>query len=140
MADTTPVVVRKTTKLITPDTYAGRQLAVGSGGGVRGISTTYYLLDDGRLFGRRSRDTSFTFIAKQTAPITKRVFTSVEESCKIKTTKFDHPGNIYKFVRWRKGKQAHIVTWGEPGKTVPPNYPKMYDAFMAMIPISLRLK
>ena len=113
---------------------------VGSGGGVTGFSTTYYLLENGKLFGRRTRDTTFTFIGQQTAANTKRVFTSAEVNCKIKTIKFDHPGNIYKFVRWRKGKTSHKITWGEAGKTVPPNYPNFYDSFMAMIPVASRLK
>lgn len=135
-----PVVVRKTARPVTPATYAGRQVMVGSGGGVTGYSTTYYLLENGQLFGKRGRDSTFTALGKQTAANTKRVFTAVENTCKIKTTKFDNPGNTYKFVRWRKGKQAHIVTWGEPGTTVPPSYPKFYTSFMAMIPASSRLK
>ncbi|GAB2585562.1 FAD-binding oxidoreductase [Spirosoma areae] len=132
-------VVKKTAAAITPNNYTGRQIAVGSGGGVTGFSTAYYLFENGKLFAKRSRDTTFTFIGQQTAKNTKGVFATVEDKCKIKTTKFDNPGNLYKFVRWRKGKVAHIVTWGEAGKTVPANYPKFYNSFMAMIPASLRL-
>ncbi|GAB3952268.1 hypothetical protein GCM10028805_33950 [Spirosoma harenae] len=132
--------LRKKNLVVTPALYAGRQIMIGSGGGFTGASTTYYLLENGKLFGRRSRDTTFTFIGQQTAANTKRVFSSVETSCKIKTTKFDEPGNTYKFVQWRKGKLAYKVTWGAAGKTVPANYPKVYNAFMAMIPASLRLK
>ncbi|WP_232540899.1 FAD-binding oxidoreductase [Spirosoma endbachense] len=135
-----PVVLKKTVRAVTPITYTGRQIAVGSGGGFTGFSTTYYLLDNGQLFGRRSRDTTFTLIAKQTAANTKRVFKTVESNCKIKTTHFDNPGNTYRFVQWQKGKQAYKVTWGIPEKTVPANYQKFYDSFMTMIPASLRLK
>ncbi|GAB3994373.1 hypothetical protein GCM10028807_31990 [Spirosoma daeguense] len=136
--DKMPVVQKAVA--VTPNNYKGRQIAIGSGGGVTGFSTMYYLFEDGKLFGRRSRDTTFTFVAQQTLPNTKKVFATFDEKCKIKKTKFDYPGNTYKFVRWKKGKEAYIVTWGEPGKTVPPNYPKFYDSFMAMIPASLRLK
>jgi hypothetical protein len=133
-------VVSKSVTAGTPATYTGRQIAVGSGGGVTGYSTAYYLLDNGKLFGKRSRDTIFTFIGQQTAANTKRVFSVAEVKCKIKTTKFDNPGNLYKFVRWRKAKQEFIVTWGAVGKTVPANYPKFYDSFMAMIPAVSKLK
>lgn len=133
-------VVKQSASAGTPTTYTGRQIAVGSGGGVTGFSTSYYLLDNGKLFGKRSRDTTFAFIGQQTAANTKRVFSAAEESCKIKTTKFDYPGNTYKFVRWKKGKQAFAVTWGAMGKTVPVNYPKFYDSFMAMIPAASKLK
>lgn len=138
-ADQMPTM-HKAGKTITPDTYKGPQIRIGSGGGVTGASTTYYLLDTGQLFGRRSRDVTFTLIGQQTAANTKRVFTSVEINCKIKTTKFSNPGNVYKFVQWRKGKEKYKVTWGAVGKAVPANYPKVYDSFMAMIPASLQLK
>lgn len=134
-----PVVVRKTAGL-SPDTYKGRQVMVGSGGGFTGASVTYYLLDSGRLYGRRSRDTTYVFIGRQTAANTKRVFSVIEKKCRIKTTRFDDPGNVYKFVGWRKGRQQFKVTWGGAGKNPPAVYPKFYDSFMAMIPASARLK
>ncbi|GAB2528736.1 FAD-binding oxidoreductase [Spirosoma aerophilum] len=133
-------VVRQSATAGTPASYTGRQIAVGGGGGVTGYSIAYYLLENGKLFGKRSRDTTFTFIGQQTAANTKRVFSAAEEKCRIKTTKFDNPGNIFKFVRWRKAKQEYIVTWGAAGKTVPANYPKFYDSFMAMIPAVSKLK
>jgi hypothetical protein len=132
-------VIRKTTTAGLPTTYTGRQILVGSGGGVTGFSTTYYLLENGKLFGRRSRDTTFTFIGQQTATNTKRVFSVAESKCKLKTAKFDHPGNIYTFIEWKKGKQEHKVSWGAPGKVVPANYRQFYNSFMAMIPAPSRL-
>lgn len=135
----TPAKPRKTTGAITPATYTGRQIMVGNGGGVTGLSTTYYLLDNGQLFGRRSRDTAFTPLGRQTAVNTKRTFTVAEDKCRILTTQFDNPGNRYKFVGWRKGKRTHKITWGEPGTTPPASYPKFYDSFMATIPKSTRL-
>ncbi|GAB4035903.1 FAD-binding oxidoreductase [Spirosoma gilvum] len=132
--------VRKTASAVTPANYKGRQIIVGSGGGFTGASSAYYLLENGKLYGRRTRDTTYTFIGQQTTANTKRVFTIAEGNCKIKTTKFDQPGNTYKFVQWRKGKVSHKVTWGAIDKKVPTSYPKFYDSFMAMIPASLRLK
>lgn len=135
-----PVTIEKTAQAVTPATYKGRVLTVASGGGVTGFTTYYYLLDDGQLFGKQSRDNTFSFLAKQTPANTKRIFDVVEGSCKIKKTKFDNPGNMYKLVQWRKGGQAYRVAWGDPDKTVPANYPRFYDSFMSMIPASLRLK
>lgn len=132
-------VVRKTNTAGLPTTYTGRQIRVGSGGGVTGFATTYYLLENGKLFGRRSRDTTFTFIGQQTATNTRRVFSVAESKCKIKTAKFDHPGNVYTFIEWKKGKQEHKVSWGAAGKVVPANYRQFYNSFMAMIPTAVRL-
>lgn len=131
---------QKKVPVSTPATYQGRQILVGSGGGFTGFTTTYYLLENGKLFARRSRDTTFTLIRQQTPATTKRMFSRVENTCKIKKTKFNNPGNKYKVVRWRKGKQEYAVTWGAVGKTVPASYPKFYDSFMTMIPTASRLK
>ncbi|MFD2572846.1 FAD-binding oxidoreductase [Spirosoma soli] len=143
-AESRPITVRKSASGSTPATYKGRQILVGSGGGFTGAYTTYYLLDNGQLFGRRGRDTTFTFIGEQTSVNTKRVFTALEQACKIKTTRFDKPGNLYKFVEWRKGKQSYKVTWSASqaeasGVTVPVNYPAFYNSFMKMIPAAVRL-
>ena len=135
----TSATTRRTAAPITPATYAGRQLMVGNGGGVTGLSTTYYLLDNGQLFGRRSRDTVFTALGRKTVSRTKRTFRMAENDCRILTTQFDNPGNRYKFVGWRKGKRTKKITWGEPGTTPPATYPKFYDSFMATIPRAVRL-
>ncbi len=124
----------------SPKTYVGRIIAVTSGGGFTGRSTSYYLQDDGRLYGKRSSDVTYSLLAKQTADNTKRVFWSLEDRCLIKTTKFDNPGNTYKAVGWRKGKEQYSVTWGSPKDSVPANYEQFYSSFMATIPASMRLK
>ncbi|WP_026260523.1 hypothetical protein [Spirosoma luteum] len=120
----------------TPAHYTGNQLMLGSGGGVTGFATTYYLLANGKLFSRSSRDTVFTFIGRQTRANTKRVFEMAEQDCAIKTTNFNHPGNTYKFAQWKKGEESYRVTWGDISETVPASYPRLYTSFMTMLPIS----
>ncbi|UFH54622.1 FAD-binding oxidoreductase [Spirosoma sp. KNUC1025] len=117
--DAIPKPIPRLVERITPNTYKGRQIAVGSGGGFTGAWSMYYLFDNGRLFGRHSRDTTFTFIGQQSTARTKRLFNSAEITCKIKKTKFDHPGNRYKFVQWRKGKLSYKVSWGHWAKKCP---------------------
>ena len=129
-----PTVYAQKTKEITPLTYKGRQIAVGSGGGFTGRSTTYYLFENGNLFVKRSTDTSFSLIGVQTKTNTNRVFSTLENTCNIKTTRFDQPGNTYRFVRWKKGTQEYRVVWGDSQLKPPANYPKFYDSFMAMLP------
>ena len=127
--------VRKTQSEV-PDLYKGRVLTVGSGGGVVGVETTYSLLDDGRLFGKTSRAATYTFLGNRTPKNTRRVFWSVENRCRIKKTAFTKPGNLYRFVQWRKGTEKHKVVWAPGDKTVPANYEKMYTGFMGMLPKS----
>lgn len=119
-----------------PDTYKGRVILVGSGGGVVGKETTYALLDDGRLFGKKSGDKTYTYIGKQTAANTKKVFWSVEDRCAIKKTTYQKPGNLYRFVGWRKGREAYKVTWTPGDKAVPANYEQVYKGFTGMLPKS----
>lgn len=121
-------------KEITPLTYKGRQLAVGSGGGFSGRVTTYYLLENGHLYLKRSPDSTFTLIGIQTKANTRRAFSALENTCKIKTTQFDQPGNTYRFVRWKKGQEEYRVVWGDARQKPPVRYPKFYDSFMAMLP------
>ncbi len=127
------VSAQTTKKAATPATYKGRQIIVGSGGGFTGRSISYYLLDDGKLFTKGSTDTGFTLLGVQTRANTSRVFSALETTCQIKTTAFNHPGNVYKFVRWKKGKQEFSVVWGDAQQKPPANYPKFYDSFMAML-------
>lgn len=117
-----------------PDRYRGRIVTVGSGGGVVGKETTYALLDDGRLFSRRLGQPTYTYVGKQTSANTKRVFWSVEDRCAIKKTKYAKPGNVYRFVGWRKGGETYRVTWAPGDTVVPPNYEQVYKGFMGMLP------
>lgn len=140
-----PVVAKKTYSAVPrssdrPATYSGRQLMVGSGGGFTGFSTTYCLLDNGQLFGRQGLDTAYRYLGKQTPANTKWAFATVETTGRIKRVQFDNPGNTYKFVRWKKGRQQYGITWGAPGTTVPTAYPKFYTSFMKKFLAASRLK
>ncbi|RYF70359.1 MAG: FAD-binding oxidoreductase [Cytophagaceae bacterium] len=117
-----------------PDTYKGRILTVGSGGGIVGKEKAYLLLDDGRLFSRQSGQKTYTFIGQQTADNTKKVFWSVEDRCAIQKTAYNKPGNIYRFVSWKKGAELHKVAWAPGDKKLPANYEQVYTGFMGMIP------
>ena len=129
---------KKRTSTEVPDIYKGRVLTVGSGGGIVGKETVYVLLDDGRLFSRKLGQTSYTFIGKQTAANTKKVFWSVEDRCAIRKTAYNKPGNMYRFVGWKKGAETRRVAWAPGDKTLPPNYERVYTGFMGMIPPASR--
>ena len=134
----TPAMVLRAKRTVSsrevPDSYRGRILSVGSGGGIRGQETAYYLLDDGRLFSRKTGETSYGFIGKQTPGNTRKVFWSVEDRCAIRKTTYSKPGNMYRFVGWKKGAETHKVTWTPGDKAVPPNFDQVYTGFMGMLP------
>ncbi|WP_236648937.1 FAD-binding oxidoreductase [Spirosoma sp. 209] len=122
-----------------PDSYAGRQLLAGSGGGFTGFTTTYILLDNGQLFRKHHGDTTYLPLGKQKRALVRRFFTAAEDTCQIKTTRYDQPGNRSRFVGWQQGEQTYRVTWSVADTAVPAAYPALYNAFMAMIPDSVRL-
>ncbi|MBC7569187.1 MAG: FAD-binding oxidoreductase [Spirosoma sp.] len=117
-----------------PDTYKGRQVAVGSGGGFTGITTTYYLLENGKLFRKTNRDTTYTVLDKIKATQRKQLFSAVLDTCQIKTTPYNQPGNVSRFVVFQNGDETHRVTWATGDTAVPASYPKFYQSFMSMLP------
>lgn len=121
-----------------PLLYKKRQISVGEGGGFTGAVTSYHLLENGYLYQKSGTDSLFTPLGKQSAATTRRLFRELETTCRIKTTRFDEPGNRYQFVSWKKGQQEYRVTWGASGKTVPPAYNKFYNSFMKLVPVSKR--
>lgn len=140
--DKTPALVMRAKKngafREVPDTYRGRVITVGEGGSIASEGKTFSLLDDGRLFSRKSGQTSYTFIGKQTASNTKKVFWSVEDRCAIQKTTYHEPGNTYRFVSWKKGAERHKVAWAPGDKKLPANYEQVYTGFMGMIPPAYR--
>lgn len=131
---------RSAPALVSPLTHKGRVLSVGYGGGVAGRSVAYYLLDNGRLFGKRRADTTFVELKAQSLGSTKQLFRTLETSARIRTTRFNEPGNTYRFVGWQRGRTRHRVVWGQPSPKPPAAYPRFYTRFMALIPDSLRLR
>jgi len=119
-----------------PDAYKGRQMAVGSGGGFTGLTTTYYLLDNGKLFRKTNRDTTYTALGKLKATRRKQLFSAVLDTCQIKEASYNQPGNVSRFVLFQHGDETHRVTWAASDSAVPASYPKFYQSFMAMLPAS----
>jgi hypothetical protein len=117
-----------------PFSYKNRQIIVGKGGGTTGASTAYYLLENGYLYARSDSDSLFTRLGKIPATTTRRLFRELEMSCRIKTTQFSKPGNIYQFVGWKKNRQEYKVTWGDYRQPPPTRFVQFYKSFMAVIP------
>lgn len=121
-----------------PLTYKNRQIVVGKGGGFTGASTAYYLLENGYLYVKSDTDSVFTPLGKKSAAITRRLFKDLETACRIKTTRFSQPGNLYQFVSWKKNQQEYKVSWGDPRQPPPARFVKFYQSFMAQIPAPKR--
>ena len=117
-----------------PLTYKNRQIVVGQGGGITGASTVYYWLENGSLSVKSDHDSLYTRLGRKPAALTRRFFNELEKTCRIKTTRFNQPGNRYQFVCWKKNQQEFTVSWGDPRQPPPARFVTFYRSFIAQIP------
>lgn len=128
------IIVCSGCRPVLPDRYQGRQIAVGSGGGFTGMTTTYYLLDNGKLFSKSNRDATYKGLGGLRATRRKQLFSGILDTCQIRTTDYSQPGNVSRFVTFQHGDETHRVTWAVGDTAVPASYPKFYQSFMGVLP------
>lgn len=100
-----------------PSQYRGEQLHFGQGGGFSGMLTYYVLLDNGRLYQRDLRDTTFALSNTWEKSFTRQMFSNYS-SLDLDEVDFFEPGDRYYFIQHKSGKDPfHNITWGKPGTT-----------------------
>jgi len=98
-----------------PADFKGDQIHFGQGGGFSGIVTHYVLLEDGRLFQKAYRDSSFTFLTNWSSDFVKQMFSNYH-LLQLDKIEMYEPGDLYYFIEYHTGdKDIHRVTWGRPG-------------------------
>ena len=114
-----------------PETYQGKQLVFGSGGGITGAVTTFALLPGGTLFRDAPHDSSgFVLLAEVEAAAARAAFKQARD---LDGYQFDEPGNFYYFLAYRHKKTSYRLTWGRAGQAPPPEAQALYDYLMAMV-------
>ena len=111
----------------TPDTYEKRQLVFGSGGGVTGMVTTYYLLENGQLFKKGSMDSSYELVKKVPGKVRKAMFATMEQM-KLSDMEINHPGNMYYFIQTNQEGGKGRVCWGEQGYKISDDVKSFYQS------------
>ena len=104
----------RSTQALPPE-YKGEQLHFGQGGGFSGIVTYYALMDDGRLFQKDPKDSSYTLITKWTDDFVRQMFNNYHL---LHLDQVDHyePGDLYYFIEYHsKENEVHRIGWGKPG-------------------------
>jgi hypothetical protein len=100
-----------------PEKYGRNQLHFGQGGGFTGMVTYFVLLEDGRLFQRQLRDSTYTYIYadKWNQDFVTQMFSNYKLSHFEQLTYYE-PGDLYYFIEYHSGKETiHKVAWGRPG-------------------------
>ncbi len=116
----------------SPDNYPERQIVFGSGGGFTGKVQSYTLLENGQLFHHNGISNTTKELEKIDKTKAKDLFNKLSKA-DIENTKYDDPGNMYYFVKSKKGTKEHSVTWGgQKGKT-PEACNQLYKELMSII-------
>ena len=100
----------KSTKNISPDTFEGRQIRFGSGGGYTGAVTQWALLDNGRLWGVSGKPTA---VLQSVGKVPKKAMNSVFAAIdSVDISKpINVPGNMYRFLEIYDGDGVTKMVW-----------------------------
>ena len=93
------------------DTYKKNQIVFGSGGGFTNLGKEYRLLENKKLYHKKSTDSIFSELGKQNRDTVKLLF----DKAKVlfaDTTTLHNPGNMYYYLKFRNGKQTQEIVWG----------------------------
>ena len=110
-----------------PDDFKGEQIHFGQGGGFSGILTYFVLLDDGRLYQKAYRDSTYSLLTKWPDDFVNQMFENYQL---LHLDKVDHyePGDLYYFIEFHNGpKEVHRIAWGKPGFTPADNVVIFYN-------------
>ena len=98
-----------------PANYKKDQIHFGQGGGFSGILTYYALLEDGRLFQRSLRDSSFALVTTWDKNFVSQMFSNYKR-LSLDQLNFNEPGDLYYFLQYHApNKASHNLTRGRPG-------------------------
>lgn len=105
----------KSTKNISPDSFEGKQIRFGSGGGITGAVTQWALLENGRLWGVSGAPNA---VLKEVGKVSKKVCTEIfEEALTLeKMKKVNDPGNMYCFVEIHHADGVTKMVWNPSQK------------------------
>ncbi len=107
--------------------YQGDQIHFGQGGGFSGIITHYALLDNGQLYQKETRDTTYTLADTWEKPFVRQMFHNYHQLGLAKVDHY-HPGNLYYFIEFHsREKEIHRIAWGQTGYSPDENIVTFYN-------------
>lgn len=108
-------------------------ITVGSGGGFTGAVTTYKITPQGKVLkGKGIGEIKFTECGKIKRSVAKKMFTSASGLMPANNS-FNHPGNLYYFLKYTEDGKEQIITWGDAEHPVPDEIKKLYEEIQARI-------
>ena len=119
-------------KKLAADKMPTTRLEFGHGGGFTGAVTTYFLLENGKIYEETADKTAYTRINSIGKDEAKALFADCE---KLNTLRTDAPGNLYYFVTIKKG-EAIPKRWifGDPATATPQELENFYKRLAGYAP------
>jgi hypothetical protein len=109
-----------------PSDYRGEQIHFGQGGGFTGGLNYFALLDDGRVFKRDSRDSSYAYIDRWDKAFVNQMMHSYH-LLQLDSLQYYEPGDLYYFIQHQSRKTpVHRITWGRNGFKPDPKLTNYY--------------
>lgn len=104
-------------EIFTPNTYEKVYITFGSGGGISGAVSQYYMLEDGKVYRKVEFKEEYTFIGKLEKKLVDQQFDSYKRF-QLGDEAIDDPGNMYFFINHSNGPNK--LTWGGGNQEVNP--------------------
>lgn len=117
---------------MNPDKYTKSQIIFGSGGGFTNLVNEYHLLENGRLYHKRSTDTTFIELGKQNTDSVKILFAKTKVLFN-ETKELHEPGNMYYFIKFRQDSATKELVWGASKETSPAKAKDLYKELMNLV-------
>ncbi len=121
----------KTTKH-TIEEYKGNYLVFGSGGGFTGMVKEYWVLPNGQLFKGNGGAHPMEEKKLKRRKI-KKLFKKAEKMGLLQT-EYNKPGNMYYFIKYKKGEEAVELVWGREQQLLNSSLDSLYNEFMQLLP------
>lgn len=109
------------------------QITFGKGGGFTGAVTEYTLLENGQLFKKDGVGKEMLEIKSTKRKMAKKVFQQMNE-LKLMEKNFNHPGNIYYFIRCKANGQENYLSWGASDHQPDDQLKSFYEKLNTLIP------
>lgn len=110
-----------------------KYIIVGSGGGISGGTTAYMITSAGKILkGNGVGEIKYTEEAKLKRSRAKKYIKRSSEQIQLHS-EFNHPGNLYYFIRSVEGTVDRKITWGDMAHPVSDPVQKLYQEINAAI-------
>ena len=112
------------------DKTSEKAIIFGNGGGFTGQVVEYVLDGNGTFLKNDKLKSEITVLPTLKPSQTKKLFKQLQ-TMQFDTIKFNHPGNMYYFMRYSQSDKTHEVVWGDPNYTLPGEVQQFYQLLIS---------